>query len=101
MQALPSVKLCEPFFMYTYVSLSVVIPVYAACKLFVVRTAIDGVNEAIVNGDPQQLLFSLQSEDTRLNAILPENVQWYMDVLSKAIKDKAEVQYTLCVFAHR
>ena len=49
------------------------------------------MNQAIVSGDLQQLLHSLQCEDTRLNAIHPDNVQWYMDVLSKAIKDKAEV----------
>lgn len=60
-------------------------------SLSIVRHAIGGVNQAIVSGDLQQLLHSLQCEDTRLNAIHPENVQWYMDVLSKAIKDKAEV----------
>jgi Ras GTPase-activating-like protein IQGAP1 len=55
------------------------------------RNAIGEVNQAIVGGDLQQLLHSLQSEDTRLNAINPDNVQWYMDVLSKAINDKAEM----------
>ena len=61
--------------------------------IFAVCTAIGEVNQGIVNGDLQQLLLSLQCEDTRLNGILPENVQWYMDVLSKAIKDKAEVYF--------
>ena len=57
-----------------------------------VHNAITGVNQAIVGGSLTQLLHSLQCEDTRLNAVYPDNVQWYMDVLSKAIKDKAEVQ---------
>lgn len=58
---------------------------------FAVHSAISEVNHAIMSGNLTQLLHSLQSEDTRLNAVHPDNVQWYMDVLSKAIKDKAEV----------
>jgi hypothetical protein len=55
------------------------------------RNAITGVNQAVVSGSLTQLLHSLQCEDTRLRAVHPDNVQWYMDVLSKAIKDKAEM----------
>ena len=66
-----------------------------ACSIFLcysaVRNAITGVNQAVVSGSLTQLLHSLQCEDTRLRAVHPDNVQWYMDVLSKAIKDKAEV----------
>lgn len=51
-----------------------------------------GVNEAIQSGSLTRLLQALQVGDTRLTGVMPENVQWYMDVLSKAIKDKAEVQ---------
>ena len=65
--------------------------VLCSLSLSAVCNAIGEVNQAIVGGDLQQLLYSLQSEDTRLKAINPDNVQWYMDVLSKAIKDKAEV----------
>ena len=67
-----------------------------------VHGAITGVNQAIVSGGLTQLLHALQCEDARLTGVHPENVQWYMDVLSKAIKDKAEVyamstQCTVCV----
>ena len=63
-----------------------------------VHSAITGVNQAIVSGGLTQLLQALQCEDARLTGVHPENVQWYMDVLSKAIKDKAEVyaMSTLC-----
>ena len=57
-----------------------------------VHKAVGDVNEAIQSGSLTRLLQALQVEDSRLTGVMPENVQWYMDVLSKAIKDKAEVQ---------
>ena len=76
---------------------------YSSCYS-AVRSAINGVNQAIVSGSLTQLLHSLQCEDTRLRAVYPDNVQWYMDVLSKAIKDKEEVyiyihMYYMCAFS--
>ena len=62
-----------------------------------VCAAIAGVNQAIASGNASQLLQSMQNEDTRLSGVNPENVQWYMDVLSKAIKDKAEVCVCTCM----
>lgn len=55
-----------------------------------VREAVSDVNAAIVSGSLTSLLRALQSEYARFNNIQPENIQWYMDVLSKANKDKAE-----------
>ena len=55
------------------------------------------MNKAILGGNVTELLHSLQCEDARLDAVYPENVQWYMDVLSKAIKDKAEV-HVHCIY---
>jgi len=54
------------------------------------RTAVSNVNQAIESGSLGALLRALQAEDVRLNNVVPENMQWYMDVLSKAVKDKAE-----------
>ena len=56
-----------------------------------VRTAVSNVNQAIESGSLGALLRALETEDVRLNNVVPENMQWYMDVLSKAMKDKAEV----------
>ena len=63
-----------------------------------VCAAIAGVNQAITSGNASQLLQAMQHEDTRLSGVNPENVQWYMDVLSKAIKDKAEV--CVCTYVY-
>ena len=65
--------------------------VFTSIYIFTVRVAIGEVNQAIGGGNLSQLLRSLQCEDTRLNGVHPRNLQWYMDVLSKAIKDKEEV----------
>ena len=59
-----------------------------------------GVNNAIESGSLGSLLRALQSGDARFRNIIPENMQWYMDVLSKAVKDKAEVCVCLCVHVH-
>ena len=56
-----------------------------------VQEAVANINQAIQSGSLGSLLRSLQTEDARLNNVVPENMQWYMDVLSKAMKDKAEV----------
>ena len=54
------------------------------------REAVEDVNSAIGSGSLTSLLRALQSEYARFSNIKPENIQWYKDVLSKAIKDKAE-----------
>lgn len=41
------------------------------------------------------MLRSLQSEDARFSNINPQNMQWYSDVLSKAIRDKAEAEVSI------
>lgn len=54
------------------------------------REAVSDVNKAIESTSKTELLRALQSEDARFTDLRPENTQWYMDILSKAIKDKAE-----------
>ncbi len=55
-----------------------------------VREATSAVNRAIESTSKTELLRSLQSEEARFSDVRPENMQWYMEILSKAINDKAE-----------
>ena len=58
-----------------------------------VNAAIAEVNTAISSGgDLPGLLQALQAGNAHLSDVVPENLQWYMDMLSKAVKDKAEVR---------
>lgn len=58
------------------------------------------VNVAIHSGAKTALLRSLQSEDTRFTDVEPQNIQWYANVLSKAISDKAESEVRMgCIVA--
>ena len=57
-----------------------------------VRSAVQSVNSAIQSGNRTSLLRSLQSEDAHFTDILPQNLQWYLDILSKAARDKAETE---------
>ncbi len=61
--------------------------IYIFC---LVRDVVRVVNEAIRSGGKTTLLRSLQGEDARFDNIKPTNLQWYSDVLSKAIRDKSE-----------
>ncbi|XP_064390864.1 ras GTPase-activating-like protein IQGAP1 isoform X3 [Halichondria panicea] len=54
------------------------------------REATSAVNRAIESTSKTELLRSLQSEEARFSDVRPENMQWYMEILSKAINDKAE-----------
>lgn len=56
------------------------------------RDAVLAVNGAIQSGGKTTLLRSLQSEDARFDNVNPQNTQWYMDILSKAIRDKADAE---------
>ena len=59
--------------------------------------AVGEVNTAIESGSLGSLLRALQSEDANLRDVVPQNMQWYMDVLSRAVKDKEEVCVCVCV----
>ena len=48
------------------------------------------MNEAISSGSRTSLLRALQMEGGKFKDLKPENMQWYMDILSKAMSDKAE-----------
>lgn len=64
-----------------------------------VQEAVSGINEAVESGSLSSLLRTLLAEDAGLSNVNPQNVQWYMDILSKATKDKAEVSstYMTCI----
>ena len=55
-----------------------------------VREVVSAVNEAISSGSRTSLLRALQMEGGKFKDVKPENMQWYMDFLSKAVSDKAE-----------
>ena len=55
-----------------------------------VREVVGSVNEAISSGSRTSLLRALQLDGGRFKNVKPENMQWYMDILSKAVTDKAE-----------
>ncbi len=55
-----------------------------------VQEAMNAVNRAIESSSKTELLRGLQSEEARFTNLRPENTQWYMNILSKAVKDKAE-----------
>ena len=38
------------------------------------------------------MLRALQDEDGRFSDINPQNMQWYSDILAKALRDKAETE---------
>ena len=57
-----------------------------------VNAAVSDVNAAIGSGGLTGLLRALQAGDAHLSDVVPENLQWYMDMLSKAVEDKAEVR---------
>ena len=48
------------------------------------------MNEAISSGSRTSLLRALQMEGGKFKDVKPENMQWYMDFLAKAMSDKAE-----------
>ena len=54
------------------------------------REVVSAVNEAISSGSRTSLLRALQMEGGKFKDVKPENMQWYMDFLSKAVSDKAE-----------
>lgn len=56
------------------------------------QKAVSGVNAAIASGSKTALLRALQAEDARLQNVLPQNMQWYLDILAKAVKDKTEAE---------
>ena len=60
-----------------------------------VREVVSAVNEAISSGSRTSLLRALQMEGGKFKDVKPENMQWYMDFLSKAVSDKAESE--VCV----
>lgn len=59
---------------------------------FIVEAAIQAINTAIDGGSMTSLLRALQSEDSHLNEVDPQNVRWYQDILDKTKKDHGEVR---------
>ncbi|KAL5481649.1 hypothetical protein EMCRGX_G021851 [Ephydatia muelleri] len=59
----------------------------AAAKL---REGLSSINQEIQSGSVESLLKALCSEDVHLTGVIPENIQWYKDILLKSTKDKAE-----------
>lgn len=55
-----------------------------------VKAAITEVNAAIDSGDMERLFAALQAGDARFSGVNKDNVRWYMDVLTKAKKDKLD-----------
>ena len=53
------------------------------------------MNEAISSGSKTSLLQALQLEGGKFQNVKPENMQWYMDILSKAMSDKAESEVVM------
>ena len=66
----------------------------AACQFYQfcsVREGLSSINQEIQSGSVESLLKALCSEDVHLTGVIPENIQWYKDILLKSTKDKAEV----------
>ncbi len=57
----------------------------------------DTVNAAIQSGGKTSLLRALQNGDGRLSDINMQNIQWYADILGKALRDKAETEVSECM----
>ena len=55
-----------------------------------VKAAIGEVNAAIDSGDMERLYAALRAADARFTGVDQANMRWYMDVLTKAKKDKLE-----------
>ena len=56
-----------------------------------VREAVSTINACVDTGNKTKLLRALQSEEAQLKGVIPENMQWYSDILSKTKKDGEEV----------
>lgn len=84
---------CESPLLLHVDTLSIVLPSPSPSPS--VSSAVKAVNDAIQSGGKTALLRSLQSGDTRFANVNPQNTQWYFDVLSKAMKDKAEAEVSL------
>ena len=66
---------------------------FPKCYFFtVVRNAVHNVNSSIQSGGKTSMLRALQDEDGRFSDINPQNMQWYLDILAKALRDKAETE---------
>ena len=61
-----------------------------------VREAVCTINACVDTGNKTQLLRALQSEEAQLKGVIPENIQWYSDILSKTKKDTEEVSKVDC-----
>ena len=62
----------------------------AVCPLLAVKAAISEVNAAIDSGDMERLYAALEAGDAKFSGVDRDNLKWYMDVLTKAKKDKLE-----------
>ena len=61
-----------------------------------VREAVSTINSCVVTGNKTELLRALRSEEAQLKGVIPENVHWYSDILSKTRKDAEEVSSIVC-----
>ena len=59
------------------------------------REALVSINAAVEAGDKQALLTALMLEEARLTGVNRDNLQWYMDILTRTQKDNAKVRVLL------
>lgn len=56
------------------------------------QEAVQSINQAVDSGKLSNLLNSLQSEDVNLSEVIPKNLKWYSDILSKTKKHNTECE---------
>ena len=64
---------------------------YIYTYIHTVQEAVLSINQAVDSGKLSNLLNSLQSEDVNLSEVIPKNLKWYSDILSKTKKHNTEV----------
>ena len=68
-------------------------------ELSTVKEAVCAINASVDTGNKTELLRALRSEEAQLKGVIPENIQWYSDILSKTKKDAEEVSEVICCLA--
>ena len=60
-------------------------------SLSIVHEALTGINQAVVAGGKQTLLAALLVPEARLTGVHTDNIQWYLDILTRTQRDSSQV----------
>ena len=60
----------------------------------IVHEALNSINQAVVSGDKQALLSAILVQEARLTGVISDNIQWYMDILTRTQRDSSQVIYS-------